>query len=667
MTFQQLKQLIQFSGITIFSLVLLFMTGCAENDQKDHEIFQGRFIDSAVEGLKYKTESQEGKTDAEGTFHFVYGETITFYIGDIILGTPNVPTPEEDNAIMTPKDLVPGAADYNDENVVLIARLLQTLDSDNNPNNGIGITNEVHEAAVASENFDPASIVFVADNDHAYTVCEQLTTSIIAHLSNSKAIETSELLSAENAKTHLIDAISLYLNQESNSNNSKIDVTRDNMGIWHLTGPENASLYDIYFEIGYQIAKDRLFQLEKYKRAATGRLSEILGESQKVTDVFMRTIGYSKQELTDAFNALDQESQSIIQGYVDGINHRIDYIVNENRNEMPLEYVALGTQLGGIDFTPDIWTVEDLLAWNALLQRQFDPEALEMDHGQLENIQLLKRLVGTFPTSVTLPSNGQSYSIGQLMFADLRWTNDPEAPTYILDGENFNVPSDWTSSGASRKRTFMGGVSIDLTNLPDYSKSISALQKFRRTVKNNLESINANVKMGSYAWVVSGEKTVDGNPIIYAGPQMGFESPSICIECSIKAGGLEVSGMMIPGIPGVILGRTPHHAWSMQVGHVHSTDFYFDTDPSKLQLVRMETIKISGQESISIPILKIDGRPVISPFPLNPETYSYSPVNPNPIVSWRYSHVGHEFNMVSAMLDLARAKSVESFGDGIEK
>ena len=56
--------------------------------------------------------------------------------------------------------------------------------------------------------------------------------------------------------------------------------------------------------------------------------------------------------------------------------------------------------------------------------------------------------------------------------------------------------------------------------------------------------------MGSYAWVVSGKKTASGNPIIYSGPQMDhafqFSVPSIVTEGSIKAEGLNISGMAIP-------------------------------------------------------------------------------------------------------------------------
>ena len=55
--------------------------------------------------------------------------------------------------------------------------------------------------------------------------------------------------------------------------------------------------------------------------------------------------------------------------------------------------------------------------------------------------------------------------------------------------------------------------------------------------------------MGSYAWAIKGSKTSSGNPIIYSGPQMGFTVPSIIGEGSIRAGGLNISGMQSRGFP----------------------------------------------------------------------------------------------------------------------
>jgi penicillin amidase len=636
---------------------LLIMTGCAENDQTDYELHTGVFKDSAVQGLKYKTATNDGMTDKNGRFYYCTGEMVTFFVGDIQLGEPAPAKP-----YMTPKDLVPQDKGNPEKNKLLIARFLQTLDNDDDLNNGIQITKEIHDNAVKTDSFDPESIQFIADENNSFSTCEQHLSSAIEIFNTSGAVSSKiTLVNETSAQDHLNKAEQeqslIEKDPAGDSNiNDNIFVRRDDMGVWFINGPDDASLYDIFYEVGYQVATDRLWQLEQYRRAATGQLAALLGETYLENDIFVRTLGYTKDELQDGFDNLDEESQKVIQGYVEGINRRIDYVM-DNRSQMPMEYVALGAK-AGVDIVPTKWTETDLLAWNALLQRQFDPEALETDHGQLENIQLLGRLMDVYSEPVQLTPT--PILEGQVMFGDLRWTDDPDAQTYILEED---VPDEWKTNKRKRMNT-----TVAIPQIPDYSAAISKLQQFRRRVKNNLERINANVKMGSYAWVVGPEKTHDGKPILYAGPQMGFDSPSINIECAIDAGGLNVSGMMIPGIPGIILGRTPHHAWSMQVGHVHSTDFYFDTDKNLPILDRQETIYIAGKEApVTIPVFKIDNRPVISPLPFNPMSYTTSKDDPNPIVSWRYSHVGHEFNMVSAMLDLARAQNTDEFGKGIEK
>jgi len=646
--------------LTAISLMsLFFITGCAENDQPDYELHTGVFKDSAVKGLRYKTPTNDGMTDKDGTFFYCNGEMITFFVGDIQLGQP-----AKAKSLMTPIDLVPKDKGNPEKNKLFIARFLQTLDADKKLENGIQIDKKVHDNSVKTESFDPASVIFIADENDPFTKCEHSIISALKQFETTKAVSSAlTLVDEASAQVHLNKAEheqNKIENDPAGSSNisDQIITRRDNMGVWFITGPAEASLYSVFYEVGYQVATDRLWQLEQYRRAATGTLSEWLGESQLESDMLIRTIGYSQDELEAGFNGLDEESKSVIQGYVDGINCRIDYVML-NRSQMPMEYVALEAKSPGSVRQPGKWSPTDLLAWNVLLQRQFDPEALKVDHGQLDNIKLMGRLMEKYHTDISafLGQDPGTTLMGQAMFKDLRWNDDPDAQTYILDED---VPDEWKTSQQTRTKT-----TVAIPKIPDYSDAINKLQLFRRKVQNNLERINANVKMGSYAWVVGPEKTKDGKPILYAGPQMGFDSPAICIECSIDAGGLKVSGMMIPGIPGVILGRTPHHAWSMQVGHVHSTDFYFDFDPTKPEQVdRAETIKIIEKDDLELPIFKINGRPVISPMPFNPA--SYTPSQTNPIVSWRYSHVGYEFNMVSAMLAMARAKSIEEFGDGIE-
>ncbi|MCG8614391.1 MAG: hypothetical protein MI864_28095, partial [Pseudomonadales bacterium] len=93
------------------------------------EVLIGYFIDSAVSGLKYVTATQEGFTSAQGEFSYLGGEGVQFSIGDIAL-PPVLGVPE-----ITPLTLV-GTDNIEDTAVVNIARLLQTLDIDGNPDNG---------------------------------------------------------------------------------------------------------------------------------------------------------------------------------------------------------------------------------------------------------------------------------------------------------------------------------------------------------------------------------------------------------------------------------------------------------------------------------------------------------------------------------------------------
>lgn len=123
-------------------------------------LYSGTFLDSAVEGLHYETATQSGVTDMNGTFYYMQGETIRFYMGDVMLGE----APAEE--YMTPVDLVPGAADEMDPTVTNICRLLQTVDEDGDPQNGIYISAQTDQMMVGRHiSFDMPIEDFEADEN----------------------------------------------------------------------------------------------------------------------------------------------------------------------------------------------------------------------------------------------------------------------------------------------------------------------------------------------------------------------------------------------------------------------------------------------------------------------------------------------------------------------
>lgn len=102
--------------------------------------YTGVFIDSAVQGLNYKTATQEGTTNAQGEFIYQLGETITFSIGGIEFPSVEVKTE------ITPLDIFK-TDDTSHVGVVNMLQLLQSLDDDAMPENGITLREEIHTLA----------------------------------------------------------------------------------------------------------------------------------------------------------------------------------------------------------------------------------------------------------------------------------------------------------------------------------------------------------------------------------------------------------------------------------------------------------------------------------------------------------------------------------------
>ena len=74
---------------------------------------------------------------------------------------------------------------------------------------------------------------------------------------------------------------------------------------------EGGTLYEVMEAMGYAVAEDRLWQMDLFRRQARGTLSAQLGPSMISTDVFLRTIGYSEEELTQLFEELSPDAQPI--------------------------------------------------------------------------------------------------------------------------------------------------------------------------------------------------------------------------------------------------------------------------------------------------------------------------------------------------------------------
>ena len=127
--------------------LLLTLTACgggggdSTTTTATETVSTGAFIDSAVEGLQYETATRSGTTNSLGEYDYLAGETVTFSIGGIVLGSAIA------GSVVTPLSLVPDATNATNPMVTNIVRLLLSLDSDGDPDNGIFISSEVTTAA----------------------------------------------------------------------------------------------------------------------------------------------------------------------------------------------------------------------------------------------------------------------------------------------------------------------------------------------------------------------------------------------------------------------------------------------------------------------------------------------------------------------------------------
>lgn len=150
------------------------------------QLLRGVFLDSPVQGLQFRTETQQGLTGAEGGFVYLPGESVVFGLGELEFAqVPAQPT-------MTPMELA-GTDDIESPEVVNILRLLQSIDEDGDPDNGIVIPPAAHDNVLA-----PA---------FSFAGSVDMDTVIGNVITQTYGVER-EIVDAQKAVDHLIDTLS---------------------------------------------------------------------------------------------------------------------------------------------------------------------------------------------------------------------------------------------------------------------------------------------------------------------------------------------------------------------------------------------------------------------------------------------------------------------------
>lgn len=168
----------------LLAAVAATLTACGGGGNSS---LSGVFTDSEVANVEYETSSGlRGTTDAGGRYQYREGDTVTFRIGGLVLGSGPA------KGTITPMDLVSGATSINDAEVTKILQVLQSLDDDGKPENGINISSAVRSA--------------IGTNVRKLKDISDLNTNIITAVQS--ALPGRTLKSADAAKAHFADTLS---------------------------------------------------------------------------------------------------------------------------------------------------------------------------------------------------------------------------------------------------------------------------------------------------------------------------------------------------------------------------------------------------------------------------------------------------------------------------
>ncbi|QOY52619.1 DUF1566 domain-containing protein [Candidatus Sulfurimonas baltica] len=193
----------------------LVLSGCggsgSSSDSSAITTVTGQFIDSPVEGLNYDCSSgKAGITNSEGEYTCNVGDTVTFKIGDVVIGSVKA-----QNDFITPYSLFPD----DDISALNLARLLQTLDIDSDPSNGLKV-NEVKAILLPTDtNF--ASNTFVTNIENALNIT---------------------LVTEDEAKNHMDDFVKHIIVNNSLESASAEQVSASDMVLEVITQPKNGKV-----------------------------------------------------------------------------------------------------------------------------------------------------------------------------------------------------------------------------------------------------------------------------------------------------------------------------------------------------------------------------------------------------------------------------------------
>ncbi|MEH6610318.1 MAG: penicillin acylase family protein [Halioglobus sp.] len=336
----------------------------------------------------------------------------------------------------------------------------------------------------------------------------------------------------------------------ANVEGEKVTIYRDEYGTPQVVADSNKG---VYFGYGYAVATDRLFQMEMLKRTAEGRVAEALGQEFAELDVHLRTT-YDHRSVALQLEDLPAEQRDILSGYAAGFNMRIDEVLTQNGDLLPIEF-------SDYDFLPEHWSAYDVaMAFVGSIAHRYADFNSERD-----NLALLQNLE---------EQHGKAKA--WRVFNASKWLVDGNSPTTVPRGSAANsIPAE-ARPGYLDQLAQTG---------PNHRVALAENGRFKGITKTEEQHAESRQRIAAHGFSHNPEFTgasnywsarnlEDAAAALVNGPQFGFGVPSYVYGIGLHGGDFNVVGNTLLALPTLLFAHNNHIAWGSTAGISDQTDEY---------------------------------------------------------------------------------------------
>ncbi|MFD4481960.1 penicillin acylase family protein [Streptomyces sp. NPDC058471] len=340
-----------------------------------------------------------------------------------------------------------------------------------------------------------------------------------------------------------------------------VEIRIDQWGVPHLYA---ASQDDLFLAQGFNAARDRLFQLDLWRRRGLGLLAEVLGERYAEHDRAARLFLY-RGDMAEEWRAYGDDTERVTTAFVDGINAYVS-LCRADASQLPPEFALL-------DYEPAYWHPSDVarVRSHGLQYNLHDEVARALtlrDHGP--GAEGLRRRREPAPHRLRVPE-GLDLSV---------------IPADVLRVYEMATTPPWAAGAAPRQ-------GLD----------------------------------GSNNWVIAPPRTATGRPLLANDPHRGIALPALRYLAHLSAPGIDVVGAGEPALPGISIGHNGQVAFGLTIFPIDQEDLYvYRTNPANpheywyqdgwepMTHVR-ESIPVRGGETVTADLWFTRHGPVIRELP----------------------------------------------------